>query len=104
MMNAVERMLDKDLLGLLDRVAGSIPEGGLAAGSAGTLKARLDEADARVAEIRATIMTEYGRWRCALDDLEMLGPSIELDHHFLDLGRHNGLLCIASGKGLDGLR
>src|SRR3989442_15287135 len=71
-MNAVERVLDKELLGLLDRVAASIPEGGLAAGATGTLKSRLDEADARAADIRAAIVTEYGRWRRALDDLENL--------------------------------
>jgi hypothetical protein len=72
-MNALERTLDDELIRLLDRVAASIPEGAVdSAAASDTLKARLDDAESRLAEIRAAMLTDYGRWRRALDDLENL--------------------------------
>ena len=72
-MNRVEQTLDDEMVRFLDRVAASLPEGGVgAAVESATLKSRLDEAEARLADIRATMLDDYGRWRCALDDLENL--------------------------------
>ena len=72
-MNPVERTLDDELIRLLDRVAASIPEGGATSvAESTTLKARLEEAESRLADIRAAMLADYGRWRRALDDLENL--------------------------------
>lgn len=72
-MNTVERLLDTELVGLLDRLAGSLPQGLPAMVSATpTLRSRLDEADARLGEIRAALLSDYGRWRRALEDVENL--------------------------------
>ncbi len=73
-MNQIERVLDDELVWLLDRLAATVPEGTAAAVSlmSPTLGARLREADLRVAEIRALLLSDYARWRRALDDLESL--------------------------------
>jgi hypothetical protein len=73
-MNQVERLLTSDLNRLLDRVATSVPEGclGTLGARGATLRRRLDEAEAQLAAIRATLLDDYGRWQRALDDLENL--------------------------------
>jgi hypothetical protein len=73
-MNPVERVLHQELNGLIDRLATSVPDGALEAIRATNpnLKARLDDADARLAALRATMLDDYGRWRRALEDLENL--------------------------------
>ena len=73
-MNAVERVLDAELVGLLDRLASSLPAGAVAAVPAVSplLKPRLDDAEGRLAELRAVMLDGYGRWRRALEDLENL--------------------------------
>ena len=73
-MNAVERILEGELMGLLDRLASSLPEGALAKVLVTTpaLKLRLDEAEARLAEARGALLADYGRWCRALEDLENL--------------------------------
>ena len=73
-MNPVERALQRELRGLLDRLATSLPEGGFETIRAGnpTLKARLDDADAKLAAARESLLDGYGRWRRALEDLENL--------------------------------
>ena len=72
-MNAMERVLDDELARLLDRLAGSTSEGSVEfAATSPTLKARLDEAESRLADIRTAMLTDYARWRRALDDLENL--------------------------------
>src|SRR5262245_62445259 len=73
-MNPVERALTQDLTGLLDRLAASLPEGGfegIRAAHPG-LKGKLDDADARLAAARESLLAGYGRWRRALEDLENL--------------------------------
>jgi hypothetical protein len=73
-MNPVERALIQDLTGLLDRLAASLPEGGfdgIRAAHPG-LKGKLDDADARLAAARESLLDGYGRWRRALEDLENL--------------------------------
>ncbi len=73
-MNALEQVLDDELVWLLDRVAATVPEGAVSdvAVMSPTLAARLGEADGRVAEMRAALLADYARWRRALDDLENL--------------------------------
>ena len=73
-MNALERVLDAELVGLLDRLASSLPAGAVAGVPAASplLKPRLDEAEGRLAGLRLTMLEEYGRWRRALEDLENL--------------------------------
>jgi hypothetical protein len=73
-MNAVERVLIDDLNRLVDRVAGSVPGQCLdtLAARNPTLRSRLDEAEAQMAALRASLLDGYGRWRRALDDVENL--------------------------------
>jgi hypothetical protein len=73
-MNPVERVLIQDLTGLLDRLAACLPEGGFDAirASYPGLKGKLDDADARLAAARESLLDGYGRWRRALEDLENL--------------------------------
>jgi len=73
-MNAVERVLYKELSQLMDRLAATVPPGGLAAARTGTptLGARLDEAETTLAAARTSLLDGYGRWGRALEDLENL--------------------------------
>jgi hypothetical protein len=73
-MNPVERVLQQELTGLLDRLATSVPEGGFETirASNPSLKTRLDDADAKLAAVRESLLDSYGRWRRALEDLENL--------------------------------
>jgi hypothetical protein len=73
-MNPVDRILYEELTHLVDRVSTSVPDGGLAqvADANPLLRARLDEADARLAAARALLLEGYGRWCRALEDVENL--------------------------------
>jgi hypothetical protein len=73
-MNPVERVLHQELTGLLDRLATSVPAGGFETIRAAnpTLKTRLDDADAKLAAVRESLLDSYGRWRRALEDVENL--------------------------------
>ncbi len=73
-MNPVERVLYQELTQLLDRLSTSVPEGSLETIRAAnpTLRARLDAVDADLARTREALLEAYGRWRCALDDIENL--------------------------------
>lgn len=73
-MNPVEYVLNDEVNRLLDRLAASVPARCLqAAGEQSpTLRRRLDEAEAQVATVRASLLESYGRWRRGLDDIENL--------------------------------
>ena len=73
-MNSMERLLHDEITRLMDRLATSIPDGGLDGMRAAnpTLKLRLDEMDARLASLRGALVAGYGQWSRALDDLENL--------------------------------
>ncbi|MBI2217875.1 MAG: hypothetical protein HYU51_11300 [Candidatus Rokubacteria bacterium] len=73
-MNPVERIVDGELAWMMDRLAASLPAGTLEGitASSPTLRARLEEAEAGLAQARAALLADYGRWRRALDDLENL--------------------------------
>ena len=73
-MNAIERLLHDEITRLMDRLATSIPEGGVEQMRAAnpTLRLRLDEMEAALAGLRCSLVEGYGRWNRALDDLENL--------------------------------
>jgi hypothetical protein len=73
-MNPVERVLDGELMGLLDRLAASVPAGAIPAimASQPTLRSRLDDVDAQLAQARTSLLAEYARWQRALEDVENL--------------------------------
>lgn len=69
----LEHVLDAELARFLDRLAISIPAGGVAQATAiPTLKANLEEVESRLAGIRASMLADYARWCGTLDDLENL--------------------------------
>src|SRR5207253_11335478 len=72
--HTVERGLVRELAGHLDRHATAVPEGGFESirAASPTLKTRLDDADAKLAAVRESLLDSYGRWRRALEDLENL--------------------------------
>ena len=73
-MNPVERVLDQEVGRLLDRLSGSVPGGCLDVTAARhpTLRRRLDEVEAQMALVRASLLEGYGRWRRSLEDIENL--------------------------------
>jgi hypothetical protein len=73
-MNAVERIIDGELISLLDRLASSLPPETLSRLPAlsPTLRPRLDVAEAQLADVRASLLADYGRWQRALEDVENL--------------------------------
>jgi hypothetical protein len=70
----MERVLNDEMSGLLDRLAGSVPGGCLEAMAARNpgLRKRLDEIEGQMAAVRAAMLEGYGRWRRALEDVENL--------------------------------
>jgi hypothetical protein len=68
-MSPVERLLYEELTHFVDRLASSIPQEG---GMPPTLRTRLDDAEAQLAQARASVIEGYGRWRRALEDVENL--------------------------------
>ena len=71
-MNPVERVLDDEVSRLIDRLASSVPGGSLAAMTAlhPGLRARVDQVEAGLADVRGALLEAYGRWRRGLEDLE----------------------------------
>ena len=71
-MNAMERMLSDELTRLIDRLAGSIPEGSFERIRAvtPTLATRLVDLEARLATVQTSMVENSARWRQTLDDLE----------------------------------
>ena len=72
-MNPVERLLHEEVTHFLDRLASSVPPGGVTSHAMTPgVRTRLDEAEAQLAQARASLMEGYGRWRRALEDVENL--------------------------------
>jgi hypothetical protein len=73
-MNPIERLLHDEITRLMDRLATSVPDGGIDRMRVAnpTLKVRLDEVDTALAGLRGALVAGYGQWRRALDDLENL--------------------------------
>ena len=70
----MERLLHDEITRLMDRLATSVPDGGIDRMRSvnPTLKVRLDEMDGALAGLRSALTDGYGRWSRALDDLENL--------------------------------
>ena len=72
-MNAVERLLQEEVTHFVDRLASSLPPDGIGSHMlTPAVRTRLDEAEAQLAQARASLMEGYGRWRRALEDVENL--------------------------------
>lgn len=73
-MNPVERVLQHEVTHLLDRLATSVSEGSLERirHTSPALAAKLDEAEAKLARVRESLLEGYGRWQRALEDVENL--------------------------------
>ena len=73
-MNPLDRLLGDEMNRLLDRIATTVPGGSLAAATAAhpVLRTRLDETEARLAALRASLLEIYGDWGRTLEDLENL--------------------------------
>jgi hypothetical protein len=71
-MNPVERVLDDEVSRLIDRLASSVPGGSLAAMTTlhPGLRARVDQVEAGLADVRGALLEAYGRWQRGLEDLE----------------------------------
>lgn len=72
-MNPVERLLHEEVTRFIDRLAASVPGDGLTSHAmTPAVRRHLDDAEAQLAQARASLMEGYGRWRRALEDLEDL--------------------------------
>ena len=72
-MNPVERLLQQEVTHFVDRLASSVPPDGVTSHVlTPSVRTRLDEAEAQLAQARASLMEGYGRWRRALEDVENL--------------------------------
>lgn len=73
-MDRLDQLLRNEMSRSLERIAGSCPEGTLAAISAEhpRLRRRLDEAEARLAGFRAELLERYAAWQAGLAELENL--------------------------------
>ena len=70
-MTSVERLLSDELARLTDRLAASIPEGGLARISATPrLRERLEAVETSLAAARLSVIESYAQWTRAVDDAE----------------------------------
>ncbi len=80
-MNPLDRLLRDELNRLLDRIAAST-RAGVAKASARQLpdlRARLDEAEARLAAKRQALLEQYADWQEALDACEDLWAVAQLE-------------------------
>ena len=80
-MNALDRLLRDELNRLLDRIASSTRAGvaKVSARQLPDLRARLDEAEARLAAKRQALLEQYAGWQEALDACEDLWAVAQLE-------------------------
>ena len=80
-MNPLDALLRDELNRLLDRIAASTRAGvaKVSARQLPDLRARLDEAEERLAAKREALLKEYGDWREALDACEDLWALAQLE-------------------------
>jgi hypothetical protein len=73
-MNQLEKVLNGDVSRLMERLTDSVPRGCLEATAARNpgLRRRLDEVEAQMATLRASMLENYGRWQLAMEDVENL--------------------------------
>ena len=79
-MNPLDRLLGDEVSRCLDRIAGSYGEGTLAFINAHHpgLRSRLEDAEARLADLRLELLERYAVWQAAMRDLEDLWALAEL--------------------------
>jgi hypothetical protein len=80
-MNPLDRLLRDELNRLLDRIAASTKTGvvKVSANQLPDLRARLDEAEARLAATRQALLEQYGGWQEALDACEDLWALAQME-------------------------
>ena len=72
-MNPVEQLLQQEMTYFIDRLASSMPPVGVISHAmTPTVRTRLDDSEAQLAQARAALIEGYGRWRRALEDVENL--------------------------------
>ncbi len=73
-MEPIDRLLRDDLKGLIDRIASVHGKCGASAGLEGDpdLRARIDEAEARLSALRLRLLEDYEEWRLAMEACEGL--------------------------------
>ena len=73
-MDSLDRFLRDEMSRSMERIAGTLPEGTLPLITARhpSLRGRLDDVEARLAQLRAEILERYGAWRAALGEMENL--------------------------------
>lgn len=73
-MDSVDRFLRDEVSRSMERVAGTLPEGTLLLITAQhpSLRGRLDDVEARLAQLRAEILERYAAWQVALGEMENL--------------------------------
>lgn len=73
-MDSLDRFLRDEMCRSMERVAGALPEGTLPLITAQhpSLRGRLDDVEARLAQLRAEILERYAAWRAALGEMENL--------------------------------
>jgi hypothetical protein len=80
-MNPLDRLLRDELNRLLDRIAASTKAGvvKVSANQLPDLRARLDEAEARLAATRQALLEQYAGWQEALDACEDLWALAQME-------------------------
>ncbi|HET8576274.1 MAG TPA: hypothetical protein VFO18_04190 [Methylomirabilota bacterium] len=80
-MNALEHLLDDELNRLLDRIAAATRPGtiGATAGQHPDLRARIEQAESRLAGLRAALLARYAEWQEGIEECENLWAVAELE-------------------------
>ena len=73
-MNSLERVLDDDVARLMERLAAAVSPGAheRVRLQLPPLRARLDRVETTLAELRVSLLEDYGRWQRSLEDIENL--------------------------------
>lgn len=79
-MTHLDQLLREEMSRCLERIAGSYGEGTLAFLTAYEpgLQSRLEEVEARLADLRSTLLERYEAWAAALEDVENLWALVAL--------------------------
>ncbi len=80
-MNPLEHLLNDELSRLLDRIAVSTRSGtvGTTASEHPDLRARIEQAESRLAGLRAALLARYAEWQEAIEESENLWAVAELE-------------------------
>src|SRR5439155_1556489 len=101
-MNPVERLMQEEVTHFVDRLASSIPPDGVASHAlTAAARIRLDDAEAQLAQARASLVEGYGCWRRALEDVEAdeVDGFLEALAHFVSEARVEIVRAVRMAKG-----